>query len=791
MRRPRLKTVLAILCLAAAGAGVLTVRDLRRGMTASRTLYQVDVRASQLAGELESSAEECRRTYLYALATADPNEQLPFIDRSRAADAALQSNLDQLRQLPEEAAPVEDLAAFADAWHRYGAARDTTIALILTGNPGGALALESGEAEKHFNRAVAALRHIKNALNNHAHAQSFALNQLMIHGTAKPGLFIAALAGMIWALVRATCEKENLLHDLRKSNANLCNAHRQERSRADVLKMINQQSALPDTLRALAALAQAVNDNAGVSIWVAVDGMFRLEAKAGTAAAGHESDRPMNSAEELEDDPAARTATLRDSSGSEVGILRVQPPDGERFSDAAFAEMTQLAAMAIENRRLYDQLAFQAQHDLLTGLPNRVLFRDRLDQALQLARRGGSKAAVIWIDLDRYKQINDTLGHAAGDELLQRVAERLRESVRACDTVARMGGDEFAVVLGGIRESIEAEKVAAKIQLALALPVTLVGHETRVSACCGISVYPDHGRDEATLVGNADLAMYSAKRSGRNASVMFKAEFGDSLKRRQHIEQDLPDAVANDGLRLEYQPLVDRGGNVRALEALLRWDHPGLGEVSPSELIPIAEESGAIIKLGEWVLRRACAEGSAFLSSGCVMAVNVSRKQLARPDFSSVVAHILRVTGFPPNQLELEVTETTLMRHLDAVIGQVERLRALGVRFAMDDFGAGYSSLNLLGRLPVDSIKIDRSFIELLDDESGFGTLVGGLISLAHSMQLNVVAEGVETHKQLRILQEMECDLSQGFLLHRPMHPEEALATLRLQTAAIPQTMAG
>jgi diguanylate cyclase (GGDEF)-like protein len=441
---------------------------------------------------------------------------------------------------------------------------------------------------------------------------------------------------------------------------------------------------------------------------------------------------------------------------------------------------------------LAEATAASSRHDLLTALPNRALFQERLEQSLHTARRDGGKAAVIWIGLDRFKQINDTLGHAAGDKLLCKAAARLRQAAPGCEAVARMGGDEFAVTLGGIHSATDAAKAAAEIQNALALPFDLSGREVRISACCGIGVYPDHAADAGTLLRNASIALDQSKRAGRGAATMFDADFGDSTNRRRQIERDLPEAIRKNQLKLEYQPLVDRKGKVRAVEALLRWQHPELGNVSPGELIPIAEESGAIIGVGEWVLRRACSEGLQFLASGCVMSVNVSRKQLARPDFKNMVTRVLRETGFPAGRLELEVTETALMQDLETVIEQLQSLREQGVRFAMDDFGAGYTSLNLLLRLPVDCLKIDRSIVEMLDRESGFRALVKGLISVAHSLRLRVVAEGVETERQYRILQDMNCDLSQGFLLHRPMLPEAIMSTLRVQAnAAVAELAAG
>jgi diguanylate cyclase (GGDEF)-like protein len=772
MRTIRPKTILTVLAAMAAAAGVLMLHDVRNGMAACRALNEVDLRASQLEGELEFHAEESRRWYLYALALADANEQPPYVDRARAAEADLRQDWTEFRRIAGAAVPPADMTRLANALNQDGRSRDAAIARILAGDTRGAVTLEANHGAARFGEALDALRIVKRRLGEHARGQAQSLNGTLLRGSLSLGLFMAVLTGMFWVLVVSRREKDALYTDLRRVNADLSQAHRQEQRRGEVLRMMGRQESLSATLGAVAMLADVAAPGASCGIWVWNEDVFLLEARAGAKCP--EVSECLKGVEELPEMPGAETAVLRDGAGGAIGIIRVCAADGAPFSGAAFIEMAQLATMAIESRRMYDRLAFQAQHDLLTGLPNRVLFRDRLEQSLELSRRNGDRTGVLWVDLDGYKQINDTLGHAAGDDLLCQVGRRLRDAVRLSDTVARMGGDEFGIVLGGIHAVLDAEKVAAKIQVGLSLPFNLAGHEVRVSGCCGISLYPDHASDAATLVRNADLAMYTAKRSGRNASVLFQPDLGDSWRRRRCIEQDLPDAMAENQLHMEYQPLVDREGKVRAIEALLRWDHPELGRIPAAELIAVAEESDAIIRVGEWVIRHACTEARQFLDNDCVLSINVSRKQLARTDFATRVAHILRTLDFPASQLEFEVKETALMRHLDTVIVQIRALRELGVRFAVDDFGAGYSSLHLLGRLPVDSIKIDRSFVEMLGSEPGFGSMIGGLISLAHSLAIHVVAEGVETEEQLRILHDMECDLSQGFLLHRPM-PREAL----------------
>jgi diguanylate cyclase (GGDEF)-like protein len=444
-------------------------------------------------------------------------------------------------------------------------------------------------------------------------------------------------------------------------------------------------------------------------------------------------------------------------------------------------QMAQLASVAIENSLLYERLAFQAQHDTLTGLPNRLLFQDRVQQGARLALRHGKKAAVIWIDLDKYKHVNDTLGHRVGDEVLCEAARRLQGCLRQSDSVARVGGDEFTVLLQDLAQPDDAERVAATILSAFTLPFQLALHRITLTASLGISVFPDHGADPITLLRNADIAMYSAKRAGGGTFRMFRSALNDSMQRRVLIERELKTALDRNELFLEYQPLLDRKGNLDGVEALLRWKNAEAGQVPPAEFVPIAEEIGQIAAIGEWVARTACHDAARWLQQGYDvprLAVNVSALQFADGKFPVLIERILLECGLPPSRLELEITETALMDNLERVIAQIELLRRLGVRFAIDDFGTGYSSLSHLQNLPVDCVKIDQSFIKELDPGAeGCTTLVRGIIALAHNLGLQVVAEGVETAQQLSLLNTLGCDISQGFFLHRPM-PVQAFEEL-------------
>jgi predicted signal transduction protein with EAL and GGDEF domain len=365
--------------------------------------------------------------------------------------------------------------------------------------------------------------------------------------------------------------------------------------------------------------------------------------------------------------------------------------------------------------------------------------------------------------------------------VLCELAGRLLNCLRQSDSVARVGGDEFTVLAQDLEQVEDAERVALKILATFSRPFELSSGEVMVGASLGISMFPEHGDDPITLLRNADLAMYSAKRAGGGTFRMFRAALNDSMQRRVLLERELKHALEHGELRLEYQPLMDRSGGLDGVEALLRWNSPAAGHVSPAEFIPIAEETGLIVPIGEWVTRTACRDGARWLREGYDIrriAVNVSALQFTDGKFPALVQNILRDCEFPASRLELEITETALMDNLERMIEQIESLRRLGLSIAIDDFGTGYSSLSQLRNLPVDCVKIDRSFIKDLEQGSdACTTLVRGIIALAHSLRLKVVAEGVETAEQLALLKSLGCDINQGFFLHRPM-PSAALEEL-------------
>ena len=417
-----------------------------------------------------------------------------------------------------------------------------------------------------------------------------------------------------------------------------------------------------------------------------------------------------------------------------------------------------------------------ADHDALTGLPNRRLLEDRLTQALALSYRNRKQTAVMFVDLDRFKAVNDLLGHAAGDILLKEVAQRLVRQLRVGDTICRIGGDEFVVVLPELKRAADAAQVARKVLEQLSQPLMVEERELIVTPSIGIAVFPDDGRDAETLIRNSDAAMYHAKELGRANYQFFTAEMNQAASRRLALEADLRRALGRDELRVFYQPIVDaRTGLVAAHEALARWQHPERGLVEPGEFIQLAEESGMILKLGEWVLRQACRWATFIgVERGLPVSVNLSPRQFNDPKLVHTVAAALRETGLPARLLQLEITETTAMQHTDVTLATLNRLKALGVSIAIDDFGTGYSSLSYLKRFPVDLLKIDRSFTTELPADADQCAIVSAIVALAHALELQVIAEGVENAEQREFLASCGCNFIQGHLTGAPLDADAA-----------------
>ena len=457
-------------------------------------------------------------------------------------------------------------------------------------------------------------------------------------------------------------------------------------------------------------------------------------------------------------------ASIHDSSGEVTGTVYV-------FRDVSASRATAL------------QITHTAQHDFLTGLPNRILLNDRIERAIAHAARYKTKVVVLFLDLDGFKHINDSLGHPVGDILLQSVAKRLTDCIRSADTVSRQGGDEFIILLTEVTELLDAGTKAGRILRAIAEAHSTEHHDLHVTGSIGISVYPDDALDAATLIKNADTAMYQAKENGRQCYRFFKPAMHIRAVERQSIEESLRRALKGQEFELHYQPKVNlKTRAIVGAEALIRWNHPTRGRISPAEFIPVAEDSGLIVPIGAWVLREACEQARKWADEGLpplTIAVNVSAMELADDGFPDRVFKTLQETGMPPSNLELELTESVLMKRADSAVSILQTLRNKGIRVSIDDFGTGYSSLSYLRKFPVDALKIDQSFTRQISSDGEDTVIVKAVIGMAHSLNLRVIAEGVETIEQLQFLCAHQCDEAQGYHFSKPVPAEAFAATLK------------
>lgn len=442
-----------------------------------------------------------------------------------------------------------------------------------------------------------------------------------------------------------------------------------------------------------------------------------------------------------------------------------------------------IARNIAERKHHEAQLIHLASHDSLTGLPNRSLLQDRLQQAIVKARRNGLKVAVLFCDLDRFKRINDSLGHGVGDQLLQAVAGRLLGSVRESDTVARLGGDEFAIILDDFASEEVVSGIAQKILFTLARPLTITALNLSTTSSIGISVFPEDGDTAQTLLENADAAMYLAKAGGKNNFQFYSQGIASNALEHLNLEIDLRLALEREELVLHYQPQVDlKSGRVIGVEALLRWHRSEGGMTLPAQLIPLAEETGLIGPIGEWVLRTACLQNKAWQNAGLPgirVAVNLSAKQFIHQDLVQIVEQALDETGLEARYLELEITESSLMQKSEDAVITLGKLKAMGVHLSIDDFGTGYSSLSYLQRFPIDALKIDQSFVRDIATNQAGAVIIQAVIALAHSMKLRVIAEGVEAANQLAFLVQNSCDAMQGYYVSHPLPADGLTAFLR------------
>jgi diguanylate cyclase (GGDEF)-like protein/PAS domain S-box-containing protein len=552
------------------------------------------------------------------------------------------------------------------------------------------------------------------------------------------------------------------------------------------------------------ALVQLSSDMIAV---LAADGTIQYHSPAIEQILGHAPDAFIgkNVVSLLHPDDRQRAVSrLRDieaHNGNQRNEFRVRHRDGSwrQFETIATNHIDDPAVGGIvinlrditQRKELEDQLAHQALHDPLTGLPNRALFLDRLEQALAARPRRGGLVGVVYIDLDNFKLINDSLGHAAGDDLLKTVARRMRASVRAEDTAARLGGDEFTILLVNLADKHDALHLVEDLQQQLGEPIVLGGRSVVITGSCGIA-FAEPADLPGDVLRKADLAMYDAKARGRSRFSVFESVMATAAHDQLELEADLPHALENNELRLHYQPMVDlTTGQVCEVEALLRWQHPRRGLLLPGEFISLAESSGLIVPIGCWVLDQACQQLAAWRASGSWLAdvcmnVNLSPRQFQDPELIPLVSSALERSGISPDQLRLEITEGLAIENVELSISVLWMLKSLGVQLAVDDFGTGHSSLSYLARFPVDTLKVDRSFVDAVAFDPQINRLVRALVAFARTLGLKTVAEGIETDEQMHALRGMGCELAQGFLFSKPVSPSELAAqrSSRLLAAA-------
>jgi diguanylate cyclase (GGDEF)-like protein/PAS domain S-box-containing protein len=449
-----------------------------------------------------------------------------------------------------------------------------------------------------------------------------------------------------------------------------------------------------------------------------------------------------------------------------------------------------------ERKMAEETINFQAYHDLLTNLPNRALLRDRLSLAITQAKREEEMLAVMFLDLDRFKNINDSLGHVIGDELLQQVSTRLKSCIREGDTLARFGGDEFTLLLPKIvRGNEDVSKIAEKINEVLKEPFMIDNNELYVSASIGISIFPRDGTNMDSLIKHADIAMYHVKDTGKNNYRFYSNDMTTPYFQNLSLETGIRKALDNDEFHLMYQPQINiKTGEIVGVEALLRWNHPEHGSITPAEFIPFAEETGMIVEIGHWVLRNACSELKRWRDAGLPeirMSINMSARQLAEKTVVRHIASLLKDYGLPGHCLEIEITENTIMSDMDSVIHKLKELSKRGIYIAIDDFGTGYSSLSYLHKLPIQTLKIDRAFIKEVNMKHAGNSIINTIVAMAKGLNLNVIAEGVETQQQLDYLQEIDCNEAQGFLFGKPLTADVIAQLLIQEPFAVPSSGPG
>jgi diguanylate cyclase (GGDEF)-like protein/PAS domain S-box-containing protein len=599
-----------------------------------------------------------------------------------------------------------------------------------------------------------------------------------------------------------------------------------EQSKNAIFSAIIAHHSLPSTLQLMADAFVALYPSKSIAIFVLAGDQLLIEAEAGlpsravppakatpvSLAQGEPQERPQGQFEGLgwtaasgsRDVPAYSCPAFREilktgvmlcmasplssDSGEAKGMVTVFDTHQVLLDDAireTIRSLCDLGLMAIEHRQLYDQVVHSSHYDLLTGLPNRTVLEGRLDQATVTARRQGKLIAVCCLDLDRFQQINDNLGHELGDVCFRVASERLKASIREVDMLARHSGDEFILALPDLAEISDAVNICNRLLKELSAPMLVEGHSLTLNASIGISIFPHHGDTPDLLLRNAAMALVEAKLAGTGQAQIYSPDLGRQNRRSAQMVDALVVAIAQGQFRIAYQPIYRMNREIMGFEALLRWNHPSWGPVAPLEFIPIAEKTGLIVPIGDWVIEEVCRQAMAWNAAGIPpvkIFVNVSGVQLGRPNFSSKIAEALEQSGLAPDRLELEITESWIISDLRGAAGKLQKLRDLGVGIAIDDFGTGHSTFSYLQALPLDTLKIDRSFVQRLDGSAANQSTVRAITGLAQQLGLKTVAEGVETEQHLRQLAEIGCELVQGFLLARPLTPQAACSLLMKQS---------
>ena len=795
MKRVRNNGTLLVLAVACLMGIVVSGSSLIRALRAVSTLGSLSSAGAFAQANITTQMEDSRRALAKLASGTNPQDKEGLIRELQTADGTIARAVDFLAELTPDGAAAAERSQFEDSWRAFLRARERVLFLVEAGDWRKAQAAERADAAAAFLRAREALVQLQGAIRESAEQQRHIVVTILWQMLTET-FAMAGLAVLFAVTLRWTYRRQLALHDVRQRNEELTNAEQLERERGSILEMTGRNEPLEDTLRVLVSLLEKQMPGTCASVSVFRERkppqVIATELPAGMAESLGQGDTDAADISRSHGFAGHWSRTVVSNTGRQIGEVHVFLRDPEPMHEAqraALANAAKLAGVVIQHGDLYERLAFQAQRDPLTELPNRRLFEERLDQALVRAAQRHGKVAVLLVDLDRFKQVNDLLGHRVGDAVLLAVTRRMAFCLAKSDTLARVGGDEFTAILDPV-DSVEAAEIQLRrIAQELRKPLIVQDQTITISASIGLSLYPDHGDDAATLVRNADLAMYSAKGRGKNGWQTYGPELGAFLLKRMAIEKGLETAIDAGELQLHYQVVTDLNRNVAGVEALLRWHSPEMGQVNPETFIPVAEESGLVVPIGNWVLEQACRQAAAWAREDCPVprvAVNISARQLAQPDFATTVLRILEMTGLKGEQLELELTETVLMHNIGECMETLSTLRMCGVSVAIDDFGTGYSSLGSLQKLPANRVKIDRSFVAGIAGASRTTLpLIRAIVELAHNLDLEVVAEGVETELQFEVLKQAGCDLAQGFLLHRPAPAGEVETFLRKQASGL------